>query len=104
MITCWKIAGQNARMQWISVKDIGFFTAQVFLHPEQYSGRGISLAGDELTWTEGNEIFKRVVGKDFPLTFSLVGRALLFMVSDVNNMFKWLSEHRSGADIQELKK
>ena len=91
-------------MQFISVKDIGYVAAQVFLHPDQYAGRGISLAGDTLTWNQGNEIFKRVIGKDFPMTFNILGRGLLFMMSDMNNMFKWLNQNGSGANVEELKK
>jgi hypothetical protein len=97
------MAVKDKPMQFIAVKDIGYFAALAFLHPEQYAGRGISLAGDTMTWTQGNEIFKRVVGKDFPMTFNILGRSLLFMVSDMNNMFTWLDQNGSGANVEELK-
>jgi hypothetical protein len=105
MCTCWKGALPNDKpMQFISVKDIGYFAAQAFLHPEEYAGRGVSLAGDEITWAQGNEIFKGVVGKEFPLTFNILGKGLLFVMSDMKNMFTWLGEHPAGANITELRK
>jgi NmrA-like family len=105
MLTCWKVGMKPDRpMQLIAVKDIGYFGAQAFLHPDQYAGRGISIAGDELTYPEAHAVFKKVFGKDWPLTFDILGKGVLVLMSDIKAMFKWLDENESGANIQELRK
>jgi uncharacterized protein YbjT (DUF2867 family) len=37
---------ENQPMQFISIKDIAFFSAQSLLNPQMYHGRGVGLAGD----------------------------------------------------------
>jgi uncharacterized protein YbjT (DUF2867 family) len=44
----WSCLG-NKPLQLVSTKDIGIVAAKVLAHPEEFSSRAISLAGDELT-------------------------------------------------------
>lgn len=37
-------------LQLVATSDIGYFGAEAFLNPNKYEGKGISLAGDELTF------------------------------------------------------
>lgn len=102
--TCWKNTVKEKPLQLISVGDIGFFGAQAFMFPERYRNRGISLAGDELTYDEMAKIFKAKTGKTVPTTFGLVGKGLMAMMKDLGYMFQWFYDVGYGANIQELKK
>jgi hypothetical protein len=105
MATWWKGSmKENKPLQFVSTRDIGWFGAQAFLDPEQYAGRGISLAGDELTYEQFNEVFKKVTGEDYLTMYGFLGKGMLLLMSDFNTMFKWLNVEGSGAKIGELRK
>lgn len=102
--TCWKITVKHKPLQVISVGDIGFFGARAFMYPDQYQNKGISLAGDQLTYEEMAEIFKEATGTSVPTTFGFVGKALMAMMKDLGSMFQWFHDVGYGADITELRK
>lgn len=102
--TAWKVAVKEKPLQLIAVHDIGFFGAQAFLHPEQYKDKGLSLAGDELTFDEMSKIFDAKTGQRVPLTFGFVARTLLWMKKDLGYMFQWFYDSGYGADVGALKK
>ncbi|KAL4782032.1 hypothetical protein BJX76DRAFT_306331 [Aspergillus varians] len=103
-VTTWKVALEGRPLQVISIADIGFFGAQAFLKPEEYKGRGISLAGDELSFDELDRVFKSVTGKDVPTTYEFVSRLFMRVVPDAGLMFKWFHDEGFKADIQALRK
>lgn len=103
--TAWKVGlSPSTKLQLISLVDIGYFGAQALLRAKEFSGRAISLAGDELTFGEVNAVFKGKFGYDIPTTFGFVGTVLLWAVADVRLMFKFYEEFGYGADIQQLRK
>jgi hypothetical protein len=87
----------------VSATDIGHFGAQALLHPEKFAGRSISLAGDELTFSEANAIYQEQFGCDIPTTYGFLGSALVWAIKDINLMFKFFEEVGYAADIQSLK-
>ncbi|CAI7678044.1 unnamed protein product [Penicillium pancosmium] len=101
--TSWKIAVKDKPLQLISTKDIGFFGAKAFLWPDQYKGKTLSLAGDELTFNQMTETFKSKTGKNVPMTFQFVGKLLMSMMKDLGYMFQWFYDVGYGADISALK-
>jgi uncharacterized protein YbjT (DUF2867 family) len=50
-------------VQMVTVDDIGAFAALAFAHPEEYLGKTIELAGDEMTETQIAATFARVIGR-----------------------------------------
>jgi uncharacterized protein YbjT (DUF2867 family) len=96
--------GNEKTLQLISVHDIGVFAARAFQNPQEYKGRAISLAGDELTLPQAKEVFKKAVGYDMPATFQFLGSAVLYMVKEMGTMFKWFHDVGYGIDIQALRK
>ena len=103
--TLWSSSlGNDRPLQLISVHDIGVFAARAFEKPEDYKGRAISLAGDELTLVQAKTAFKEAVGYDMPTNFTFMGSAILFMVKEVGTMFKWFRDVGYGADIKALRK
>ncbi|KAL4956727.1 hypothetical protein BDW69DRAFT_157899 [Aspergillus filifer] len=102
--TTIKVALQGKPLQVTAVSDIGFFGAQAFLKPEEYAGKAISIAGDEITFDEMNRVFKSAEGKDIPLTFEFLSRLAMWFVPDMGLMFKFFHDEGFGVDIPALKR
>ncbi|UDD62062.1 hypothetical protein AFCA_009394 [Aspergillus flavus] len=102
--TSWKIVLRGKPLQLISVTDIGFFGAQAFLHPDEYKYRALSLTGDELSYDEMARIFKRVTGKDVPLTYGFLARLLMWAFKELGVMFRWFHDSGYKADVRALRK
>ncbi|OOQ88574.1 nmrA-like family protein [Penicillium brasilianum] len=102
--TAFKIALKGKPLQMVGISDIGAVAAEVFLNAQDYKGRAISLAGDELTFEQWAQIFKEKTGQDVPTTFGFVVTGILYMVKDFGYMFKWFHDVGYGADIAEVKK
>ena len=100
----WKLAIPATKpVQLVATADIGFFAAQAFLDLEKYNGRVLSLAGDELTFSQAEIVFKEKTGKELPRTFGIVAWVLLKAVKELGLMFKWLAEMGGAADIVDLR-
>lgn len=105
MATGWRAVVKHKPLQLISVRDIGWFAARAFLHPEQNAGRAISLAGDELTLDQANAAFAQKVndGKPMPETFQFLVRIMFWFSAEFGNMFRWFYTHGYGADVKALR-
>ncbi|KEF53185.1 uncharacterized protein A1O9_10633 [Exophiala aquamarina CBS 119918] len=100
--TMWKSMGTK-KLQIISTHDIGVFAAQAISSPEtdDYRNTAISLAGDELTQAEANEVFWKVLGRPMPLTYGLLGTLLQKAIPELGIMFNWFVNHGYGADVAQ---
>ena len=103
-VTTWKVALNDKPLQLIAVSDIGLFGAQAFLKPEEYRGKCVSLAGDELTFEQLARVYKEKTGWELRTTYEFICRFFLWMVKDVGNMFRFFAEKGYGADVQKLRK
>ena len=56
----------DTKLQMIAVTDIGAFAALAFSHPEEFEGKALELAGDELTTPEAADRFRDVLGYPVP--------------------------------------
>ncbi|KAK9371516.1 uncharacterized protein V1513DRAFT_455489 [Lipomyces chichibuensis] len=104
---CWKShIPPNKRFQLVATEDIGHFAAQALAYPDSWRNRSLSLAGDELTFTEANEIFKSVTGNSagIPTTNWIVSWVILNMVKALRTMMKFFAKEGNNADIEELRK
>ncbi len=91
------------KLQMIAVDDIGAMTALVFEHPEEYIGKAIEIAGDELTMPATAELLSRVTGR--PVTFEEQPLEPLKDYSyDLYAMQKWFNEVGYQADIAGLRR
>lgn len=89
-------------VQMIAVEDFAAFVALAFKKPEEYIGKAIDLAGDELTMTQAAEAFSRAMGK--PVRFNERSiREVRRFNKDIARMFEWLNENRDRADIAALR-
>ncbi|KAF2877627.1 NmrA family protein-like protein [Massariosphaeria phaeospora] len=91
------------QQQWVSVEDIGLFAAHAFRDPERWNARAEALAGDELTFAELSGCFERATGYPVPVTYSIFGSALKYMVGELNVMITWFAGEGYGADVERLR-
>ena len=104
--TAWKISlPPTKKLQVIATTDIGPFGAAAFLEPEDptYNNKAISLAGDELTFEDANEIFKEKTGMEIPTTYEFLTRIALWALGEIGTMFRWFATDGFGADVGNLK-
>ena len=94
----------TTKLQLVSVRGIGLFAAKALTEPSEWSGKAISLAGDELTLDEARSVFHKVKGKDLPQSWSILANLVLWAIGDVGLMFKFFEKEGYGADIAALRK
>ena len=107
MATWLKIGLKPSKpLAYVATSDIGFFAGQAFLQPEspEYKNKAISLAGDDLTFGQVNQVFRERLGYEVPTTFEFVARFIKWMVSDLNMMFRWFDEEGMVVDIPKLRR
>ncbi|KAK2055764.1 NmrA-like family protein [Colletotrichum caudatum] len=102
--TAWRMAIREKPLQLVAVSDVGRVAADAFLHPDKYKGRGISLAGDELTIDQFAAVFRKTTGRELPETNRIFGWLIMALVKDFGWMFKWFYDVGFGVDIQELRR
>ena len=103
MARLWEVGLPSQRkMQLVSTHDIGAVAARALLDPENWAGRAVGLAGDEMTCAEARAVFKRVVGQEMPRTWSLVARAILWWVQEARTSMEWFDRAGYRVDIQAL--
>ena len=101
----WSTAlAPDRKLQFVGTRDIGLFAARALAQPERWAGRAVSLAGDEMTLAEAQATFRRVVGKELPSTWGVLGRGLMWAVGEVGRMFAWFESEGYGADIEALRR
>jgi uncharacterized protein YbjT (DUF2867 family) len=90
-------------LQMIAVDDIGGFVALVFSHPDEYTGKAIELAGDELTIPQVADIFSSVLGQKV-LFVRMPIEEIRRVSSDLALMFEWFNRYGYQADIPALRR
>lgn len=89
--------------QWIAVSDIGFFVGEAFDNPEQWYGRELDIAGDQLTIAEFVDDLSRAAGLDVhhqQITWSAYEEQA---GEDLTRMVRWFDEKGYGADVEALR-
>ena len=104
-MAAWHSALQEKPLQLIATADIGWFAAQAFLHPDdaKYKNKAVGLAGDELSFSQLDAVFKKTTGNGVPVTFGVLGKALLWGVAEMGSMMKWFKTDGYGADVRNLR-
>jgi uncharacterized protein YbjT (DUF2867 family) len=100
--TLWQLNGMDSKLQLVSSVDIGVLAADVFKNPASYTDKAISLATDELTLREANDVFKKVLATDIPTTYPFVGRLIRYILyQQLGAMFDWFKNVGFGANPRE---
>lgn len=92
----------DKELQMIALPDIGRIAADAFDNPEEFLGREIEIAGDELTVSEIAEVFTRVDGVPTRFTRQPI-EELREEAEEAANMFDWFNNEGYRADIPALR-
>lgn len=90
--------------QLVAVDDIGACAVNAFLNPDQYIGRVIEIAGEELSNEEIAETMSRVLGRTVKFKRLPMPVVKLVMDKEMYLMFKWFNEKGYTAGIEETKR
>ena len=89
-------------LQQIATEDIGAFAAHVLANPEEFSGKRIDIAGDELSSEKSAEVLAEIVGK--PLSVVEVPiEAIRSFSEDFALMYEWFASTGYSADVEGLR-
>ncbi|KAG9236758.1 putative NmrA-like family domain-containing protein 1 [Amylocarpus encephaloides] len=99
----WRQVGAR-KIQLVAASDIGLFAAKALLHPGEYEGRSIGIAGDELSYEDAERVFEDVLGVKMPTTFCAVGSVLKVAMGDIGAMFKWFETAGFAVDMQAARR
>lgn len=99
----FKVTQKEKPFQLISVKDIGDLAAKAFINSEEFAGKSMGIAGDELSFGQMNKIFKDKFGTNLPITFDFVGKGLNWAVKEMSSMLKWFVSDGYGVEIENVK-
>ncbi|OIW25954.1 NAD(P)-binding protein [Coniochaeta ligniaria NRRL 30616] len=91
---------RNKKVQWVASADIGRFAAMAFDQPEEWQGRAVGLAGDELTMEELSAVFERATGRPARVAYEVFGSLLTTLVRELGLMIGWFASDGYGADVQ----
>ena len=91
----------ETRLQMIAVDDIGAFAAMAFGAPDEWIGRTVELAGDELTMPQVAAIFSERLGR--PVVYSPEHEDRPGGGGEARKMAAWFDEHGYDADIAALR-
>ena len=90
-------------LQLIAVEDIGVFAALAFANRNQYLGRTLELAGDELTELQIADTFAKVIGRPVSLNLPTPAEGRQ-PDEEMIAMFKFFNGQGYEADIPALRK
>jgi uncharacterized protein YbjT (DUF2867 family) len=96
----WKNHFTNERLHLVAVRDIGHFAAQAFIYSDQFSGREITLIGDEITFAEANALFHEKFGKSLPTANNLLVLAVLRLSKNIKPMIEFVKTRPPDLGIE----
>lgn len=100
----WHSYIKDKPLQLVATRDIGVFAAKALLQPDEYTCRKIGLAGDELTFAQANEVFRKHTHTNIPRTFDFVANIVGWMVKELAVMMRWFKDVGYGVDVAALKR
>ncbi|MCA1718468.1 MAG: NmrA/HSCARG family protein [Actinobacteria bacterium] len=90
-------------LQQVNVEDIGAFAAMAFENPDEWLGREVDLAGDELTMPEMAETMSQVTGREISYYQVPWHQFREQMGEEFAVMYEWFNEVGYEADIPALR-
>lgn len=92
----------DVSLQQIATEDIGAFAAHVLAHPEEFSGKRIDIAGDELSSRESADVLAGVLGRPISV-FEVPIEGIRSFSEDFALMYEWFASTGYVADIDRLR-
>ena len=89
-------------LQMLAAEDLGVFVTMAFEKSDEFIGKAIELAGDEMTMPQAAEVFTRVMGR--PVRFVEMPLELVRSVShEIFLMFQWFNDKGYQVNIPALR-
>ena len=85
----------NVIQQFISSHDIAEIATKAFMNPDQYLGKTLTIAAEEMSMNKAAEVFGEAMGRKMkyqPLPMFL---ARIILGRDLAMMFKWVNKHNA---------
>jgi uncharacterized protein YbjT (DUF2867 family) len=98
-----KITGDERKIPWISVQDVGVIAAKAFANPAELMGKDLVLSADAQSLHECRAIYKEVKGKypsRFPMPLFLFEK---FVGKDIPRMWSWLRTNTVNLDTSQTR-
>jgi uncharacterized protein YbjT (DUF2867 family) len=91
-------------LQQIALSDIAAFTALVLEKREDFAGRRVDIASDELAGEEAAEVLTRLMGREIEYVELSLEQVRQAMGEDGARMFEWFDQVGYSADIAALRR
>ena len=91
-------------LQQVALSDIAAFTEVVLENHEEFEGRRVDIASDELAGEEAAEVLTRVTGREIEYVELPLEQVRQAMGEDGARMFEWFDQVGYSADIVELRR
>jgi uncharacterized protein YbjT (DUF2867 family) len=91
-------------LQQVALSDIAAFTALVLEKREEFEGRRVDIASDELAGEEAAEVLTRVTGREIHYVELPLEQVRQAMGEDGARMFEWFDQVGYSADIAALRR
>ncbi len=91
----------DTKLQQIAVEDIGLFARHVFERRDEFLGKRIDIASDELTTPQTAQILSRVAGHEIKYV-QLQIEQLRQVNEEFAIMFEWFEKEGTGINLPEL--
>ncbi len=92
----------NKTLQMLAAEDLGVFVTMAFEKPNDFLGKAIELAGDEMAMPQAAEVFTRVMGR--PVRFVEMPIEQVRSVSqEIFLMFQWFNDKGYQVNIPALR-
>lgn len=97
----WKVWMRGKRIQVMTTIDIGKWAAEALFRPDRTGihNEALSVASDELSFDEVDEIFKKNTGKGVPVMMGWLSSLMIWLIKDLHTMFNFINERDYGADL-----
>ncbi|HMK03629.1 MAG TPA: NmrA/HSCARG family protein [Ferruginibacter sp.] len=97
---------KEVMQQFISARDVGKTSAEIFMNPGRYLNRTITMAAEEMDMKAVASVFSEAMGKEINYQNLPMFITRLIMGKRLHTMFKWLNEHDAVfvKDLQAFKK
>ncbi len=88
-------------LQMLAVEDLGEFVRMAFDRPDEYIGKSMDLAGDEMTMPQVAAAFSRLIGKPVHYAYQPI-EEVRRINAEAGKMFEWLNDQGYHVDIAAL--
>ena len=92
----------DLRLQQIATEDIGAFAAHVLANPEEFAGKRIDIAGDELSSRESADVLAGILGRPISVVEVPIDGIRSFS-EDLALMYEWFVSTGYVGDIDGLR-